>query len=160
MHPAAAHLLATVLLAAPEPTPAPTPSPSAITGTGTLAIALVGALSAIVVALIPELFKALRSRGAPLPPAVVTPQAMEALADQLRAETEARIASVRSTANSARSEVRALRGALERRDEAWRDRIEAVRDDLQRHEWGVHGVAPPGSGAPPVLPGPREPEPA
>lgn len=126
---------------------------TAPTGPGSMAVAVVGALSLVVVALIPELFKALRPATAPVPPEVVTPAALDAAKAELRAEVRAAVAPVEAAAARADREVRAFRRAAEAREDVWRDRLEKLRDELQEHMWRQHAERPP------PIPEPRQGEP-
>lgn len=130
MHPAAL-IWATVLAA--DGGAASDPS---VTSSSTLPVAIVGALSLVVVALIPELFRWLRrNQVAPTPSAVITPAALDAAEARITAALEVKMATVTERANSARAEVRALRRALEARDDQFREALQQIRDELNRHVW-------------------------
>lgn len=126
-------------------------SPVSVSSSSTLPVAIVGAISIVVVALVPELFRWLR-RNAPenTPTAVVTPQALEAAEARIAAVVEVKVTQALERANAARAEVRALRKALDLRDENYREDLQGVRDELNRHMWA-------GGHQPGDVPTPRQP---
>jgi hypothetical protein len=127
-------------------------------GTGSTAIwvAAIGVVSVLVGALVPELFKLVKPRAPGLTAAGVTADQVQALTDKVDAGT-ASLAATRAEVRGIKRLQEAMRDALERRDAAHRRELEAIRDDIQRHLWGDHGLhraQPPSTGPIPV---PREP---
>lgn len=109
-----------------------------VSSSSTLAVAIVGAISLIVVALIPEFFRWLRRNAEDVAPAsMVTPTALQAAEHRIASAVDVKMATALERANSARAEVRALRKAMETRDESLRDELSKVRDQLNQHLWTV-----------------------
>lgn len=109
-----------------------------VSSSSTLPVAIVGGISLIVVALIPEFFRWLRRHAAHVEPASgVTPNALQAAEQRISSVVDVKLATVLERANSARAEVRALRKAMESRDEQLRDDLDKVRDQLNEHLWNA-----------------------
>lgn len=107
----------------------------AVSPGATLPVAIIGGISLVVVALIPEFFRWLRRHAPEIPPASVTPDVLQAAESRIVLALEVKIATAVERANAARAEVRALRKGIEARDEAHRDEIREVRDLLNRFLW-------------------------
>ena len=111
------------------------------TGTGNAAIwvAAIGALSLVVGALIPELFKLVKAKPPEVPAGTaVTAADLQGLRQEMAGLT-ATVGKVDGEMRGVRREQKAMREALDARDRQHARDVEDVRDEVQRHLWGDHG---------------------